>query len=222
MNKILVIAPHPDDETLGCGGTLLKYRGEGHQIYWLIVTTFTQGQGFSSKQISTRKNEIEKVAAYYQFNDYKQLDFLTTELDIIPKKEMISSISDYINFVEPDTVLLPYPYDVHSDHRAVFEAAIPCTKSFRCPFIKSVRVYETLSETEFGLFPDKFSFRPNVWVDIGNHLEQKIEIMKIYQSEFGIHPFPRSEQNIRALSTLRGATIGVIASESFISLKEII
>lgn len=170
MNRILVIAPYPDDETLGCGGTLLRFQNEGYEIYWLIITTFTQDQGFSSQQISARQNEIAKVVACYRFNDYKQLNFLTTELDTVPKKELIGAISHYINTVRPDTVFLPYLYDAHSDHKAVFEAAIACTKSFRYPLIKSVRIYETLSETEFGMFPDKLSFRPNLWIDISDYL----------------------------------------------------
>ena len=221
MHRVLAIAPHPDDETLGCGGSLLRLQNEGCQTFWLIITSLDQNKVSLSNQISDRQNEIKKVAAYYRFKDYKQLNFLTTALDTVPKNRIIEAISDYTNSIEPDTIFLPYPSDAHSDHKVVFEAASACTKSFRFPFVKRTYIYETLSETEFGLSPDSIAFKPNLWIDISDYLEKKIEIMKIYDSEFGIHPFPRSEKNIRALATLRGSTAGVNSAESFISVKEV-
>jgi len=104
----------------------------------------------------------------------------------------------------------------------VFCAMASCTKSFHYPYIRRVRIYETLSETEFGLRPDDHGFKPNLWVDISNYLEKKIGIMRLYESELGQHPFPRSEENIRALATFRGATAGVQFAEAYISVKEVI
>jgi len=222
MSKILVVAPHPDDETLGCGGTLLRHQNEGDEIHWLIMSMVTEELGFDHERIESRKKEIKVVADKYQFSSVHQAEFMTATLDMIAKNSLITEVSATILRVLPDTVYVPYRNDVHSDHQVVFDAVAACTKSFRYPSVKRVRVYETLSETEFGLRPDDVGFKPNLWIDISNYLDQKIEIMQLYKGEIAEHPFPRSEKNIRALATLRGATVGVDAAESFISLKEFI
>ena len=222
MSKILVVAPHPDDETLGCGGTLLRHQNEGDEIHWLIMSTLTKELVFDQERMQSRKKEIKVVAGKYKFSSVHQAEFTTTELDALANNTLIAEVSVTISRVLPDTVYVPYRNDVHSDHQAVFDAVASCTKSFRYPSIKRVRVFETLSETEFGVRPDDVGFKPNLWIDISNYLDQKIEIMQLYKGEMVEHPFPRSEKNIRALATLRGATVGVDAAESFISLKEII
>jgi LmbE family N-acetylglucosaminyl deacetylase len=222
LKKILVIAPHPDDETLGCGGTLLRHISEGDEVYWLICTTITEQQGFSAEKIEERKNEIEKVARDFGFTGYRQLNFKTTELDQVPRNELISSISEYVNKIKPHTVYLPYRNDVHSDHAQVFDASVACTKSFRYPYIKKVCVYETLSETELGLRTDDHGFKPNRWVDISEQIEAKINILKIYKSEIKDHPFPRSIESVRALSIIRGTSAGSMNAEAFILIKSIV
>ncbi len=220
--KIIIVAPHPDDETLGCGGTLLRHKAEGDEIHWLIMTTITEQAGFNKERIESRKKEIDAVAKKYQFCSVYQTQFVATTLDMVANSDLIKEVSGFFNKVKPDTVYLPFRNDVHSDHAAVFDAAASCTKSFRYPFIRRVLVYETLSETEFSIQPDGSGFKPNLWVDISLYLEEKIKIMQMYKGEIGEHPFPRSERNIRALATLRGATAGVNEAEAFISIKEII
>jgi len=220
--SIVVVAPHPDDETLGCGGTLLRHRAKGDEIHWLIMTTITEQAGFSKECIKLRKQEIDTVALKYGFSSVHQTHFVTTTLDTIANNELISEVSSFISRVKPDTIYVPFRNDVHSDHVVVFDAVASCSKIFRYPFICRIRAYETLSETEFSIRPDDNGFRPNLWIDISPYLEEKIEIMRLYEGEMGQHPFPRSEQNIRALATLRGSTAGVDAAEAFVSLKEII
>jgi len=135
--------------------------------------------------------------------------------------ELISKISSIINKVKPNIIYLPFKGDVHSDHKYIFDAAYSCTKVFRYPFIKKIYMMETLSETEFSLSTKEDSFVPNVFVDISEYMDRKIEAMKIYESEMGDHPFPRSERNLRALATYRGATSRCNYAESFMLLKEI-
>lgn len=223
MNKIMVIAPHPDDETLGCGGTLLRHISDGDMVYWLICTKITQSQGFTKERIEERNKEIEAVSNMFGFTGYRQLNFKTTELDQVPRNELVGAIAEYIKDIEPHTIYLPYRNDVHSDHAYVFDSSVACTKSFRYPYIKKVCVYETLSETEFGLRTDDGGFKPNMWVELsGGLLDKKIEIMNIYNSEIGEFPFPRSEKNIRALSNLRACTVNLTEAEAFMSLKTIL
>ena len=223
MNKIMVIAPHPDDETLGCGGTLLRHISDGDEVYWLICTTITESQGFAKERIQERKKEIDLVANLFGFAGYRQLNFKTTELDQVPRNELVGAIAEYIKEIKPHTLYLPFRNDVHSDHAYVFDSSVACTKAFRYPYVKKVCVYETLSETEFGLRTDDGGFKPNMWVDIsGGFLDKKLEIMDIYKSEIGDFPFPRSQKNIRALSNLRACTVNLTEAEAFMSLKTIL
>lgn len=221
-NNVLVIAVHPDDETLGCGGTLLKHKANGDAVHWLIVTSIQEQYGFTASVVEARRQEMEAVSSMYGFDEVHDLDFPTMQLDNIPFSSLISSISDVFRQVEPNIVYLPFKSDVHTDHQIAFKAAYSCTKTFRYPSIKKIVMMETLSETEFTPSTKEDSFIPNMFVDITDFIEPKIEIINIYKSEMGTHPFPRSEMNIRALATFRGATAGCEYAESFMILKEII
>jgi LmbE family N-acetylglucosaminyl deacetylase len=160
------------------------------------------------------------VTNAYGFSSVHQARFVTAELDRVPKKDLIEEVSLVFNKIKPDTIYLPHRDDVHSDHEAVFDAVAACIKSFRYPFIRRVLACETLSETEFGVRPGVSGFNPNLWVDVTDYIDKKIEIMKVYEGEVGEHPFPRSERNIRALATVRGARAGQQSSEAFMVLQE--
>ncbi len=218
MHKVLVIAVHPDDETLGCGGTLLKHKANGDEIHWLICTETEPSEVF----YHIRSQEINTVASRYRFDSLHTLKLKTMHVDEYTMSELVSPISHIITTIKPTIVYFPHKGDVHSDHRKIFEAAYSCTKVFRYPFIKKIYMMETLSETEFAPSTKEDSFIPNVFVDISDYMEEKIEIMKLFVSEVSEHPFPRSERNLRALATLRGATAGCEYAESFVLLKEII
>ena len=217
-NKILVVSVHPDDETLGCGGTLLKHKHNGDEIYWLICTKIDE----DSDYYAVRENEIKQVSDIYKFDGVFSLGLKTMRVDEYSMSDLIGKISKVINEVEPSIIYLPFKGDVHSDHRKIFEASYSCTKVFRYPFIKKIYMMETLSETEFAPGVKEDAFVPNSFVDISKYLDKKIEIIKIFKSEIGEHPFPRSERNLRALATLRGATCRCEYAESFMLLKEIL
>ncbi|GAA6133781.1 PIG-L family deacetylase [Oceaniserpentilla sp. 4NH20-0058] len=222
MNKVLVVAPHPDDETLGCGGTILRHINEGDEVYWLIMTEISESIGFSSQKVQSRKLEIDKVSIEYQFSGVEIAGFDSMSLDRYPKGELVAAVSKVIKAIKPNIIYLPYRSDAHSDHAAVFDAVASCTKSFRYPFISSIRAYETLSETEFGLRPEDGGFRPNLFINITGFKSRKIQIMNLYEGEMGNHPFPRSVESIEALATLRGSTAGCNAAEAFMILREIV
>lgn len=216
--KIIIVTPHPDDETLGCGGTLLKYKEQNHELYWLIITGM--GFAFSEESKKQRQKEIVAVAKKYQFDKIFQLGFPATQLDNIPLGDLISSISNVFQEVQPEIVFTPYPGDIHSDHKSVFDATVSCTKWFRYPSVEKILAYETLSETDFTIDPDANGFKPNVFVNIHGYLDKKIEIMNIYISEYGEFPFPRSEKAIRSLAYIRGVASGYEEAEAFMLLKE--
>lgn len=214
MNKVLVIAPHPDDETLGCGGSLFRHKKEGIELFWLIGTAIHEKEGWQKDQVEKRSDEIRKVTGVYQFKEVYHLDYPTTKFDNYPVSELIEKISDVIEKVSPEIIYMPFAHDVHSDHRIIASAIQSSIKWFRCPSIQKVLMYETLSETDFN-FIGYCVFRPNVYIDISEYLNEKITAMKIYASELGKHPFPRSEKALRALATLRGCQSGFESAEAF-------
>ncbi len=221
MKKIMVIAPHPDDETLGCGGTILKHKDQGDEVHWLIITSMEDIPEIAQETIKTRRKEIKDVSRAYDLDSVSELNLETAALDQYPLKKIISEIYSIFETIKPEVIYLPFQFDPHSDHRIVYEASIAASKSFRSPFIKKVRVYQTLSETEFSAEIEGDAFKPNLFIDISNYMEKKIEIMKLYVSEFHPHPFPRSEKSLIAQATLCGSTANCRYAEAFITIKEI-
>jgi LmbE family N-acetylglucosaminyl deacetylase len=221
MSKVIIITPHPDDETLGCGGTILKHKEDGDSVHWIIVTSMLGKHDFSPQLVQQRQGEIERVSGMYGFETTHNLDFPTTRLDEIPARDIIASLSRIFNDTKPTVAYLPNRSDVHSDHRVVFNAAWSCCKTFRFPSIRRVLMYEIPSETDFAPALPETAFVPNIFSDISPYMERKIEIMREYKGELKDHPFPRSEQNIRALATVRGATAHVEYAEAFMLLKEV-
>lgn len=221
MSKVLVLAVHPDDETLGCGGTLLRHKANGDDVFWLIATCMKEEDGFSRDDIVSRQKQIQNVANMYEFSRACNLEIPTTRVDEYSMNELIKRISKVIQDIKPNIIYLPFREDVHSDHRRIFTAAYSCIKSFRCCFIEKTLMMETISETEFAPAMNGCLFIPNYFVDISSFFEQKLAIMKVYESEVTEHPFPRSLDNIEAIAHFRGAMAGCKYAESFMILKEI-
>jgi len=214
MSKILFVSPHPDDETLGCGGTIIRSKIDGHELFWAIITDPSEELGWSKKQVKARQLEIKNVAKKYSFNKVFNLKMPAIMMDTLSMSQIIEKIVSIYNKIEPEIIYIPFLYDVHTDHQIISKAFQSTSKWFRSSHIKKILMYETLSETEFN-FAEKRSFNPNVFVDISGHLDKKIEIMNIYKSEVADFPFPRSEKAIRALAALRGSQSGFEAAESF-------
>lgn len=222
MTNILVISPHADDETLGCGGTLLRHAAEKQNTHWLIMTNADNSLGYSNEFIERREKEIDVVSSMFKFKSVHKAGFLTTTLDTISMNEIVSAISKVISEVKPEIIYIPNRGDAHTDHTYVYDAMASCTKSFRYPFIKKLMVYETISETDFSIKDGVGFFKPNIWVNISDYLHQKIEIMSVYEGELQSHPFPRSKKNLEAFATYRGSTSGYEYAEAFMLIKELI
>jgi N-acetylglucosamine malate deacetylase 1 len=219
MKNVIVISAHPDDETLGAGGTLLKHKENGDEIYWLILTNIFENQGFSKNRIQIRQDEIEKVAKSFGFKQVFKLDYPTMTLSSSSLNKLIPEISKIFMEVKPEIIYSINRSDAHSDHRYLSDAVMACTKSFRYPFIKKVLMYECISETEFAPAFFEKVFIPNYFVDITEYMDKKIEIMRIFESELGEPPFPRSEENIKALARFRGSSVGCHFAEAFQVVK---
>jgi LmbE family N-acetylglucosaminyl deacetylase len=215
MKNVIVISAHPDDETLGVGGTLLKHKANEDKLYWIIITSISENYGFSKDRVNSRDKEIDEVRKRFGFENVFFLNYPTTSLTSSSVPNLVPEISKIFQEVKPEVIYTLNRSDAHSDHRYLSDAVMACTKSFRYPFLKKILMYECISETEFApSFPEKV-FIPNYFVDISPFMEEKIEIMQIYSSELGDHPFPRSIRNIKALGTFRGAVAGCEYAEAF-------
>lgn len=223
MNKVLCIAVHADDETLGCGGTILKHKAQGDEIHWLLLTGPTESHpcNFTQEHIDARAERVNRVAAAYGYDSLEYLALPTQLLHTLDLRDIIQKISEVIKRIQPNILYTMFANDVHSDHRVAFDAVYSCTKSFRYPFIERIYMMETLSETEFALATPARTFLPNVYVDITNYIDKKLEIMQMYPSEIMNEPFPRSLGSIKALARLRGSRAGVMYAEAFQLLYQI-
>jgi len=214
--KVLVIAPHPDDEVLGCGGTIVKHVSNDDIVYLCIVTkTYTPDWTMSFAE--KRKKEIKNANRILGIEKTYLLDFPTVKLDTIPQKELNDSIAKIVRVVNPDILYIPHQGDLNKDHRLVFDSALVSIR-FNNKIIK-VRSYEVLSSTEWGRMYSPFI--PNTYVDITKTFEKKINAMIEYGKELKGSLHPRSIEIIEALAKRRGSEVGLKYAEAFMLIREI-
>ena len=214
---VLVVSPHADDETLGAGGSILKYKKQGHEVVWLNVTDMKEEYGYSRERISERQEEIQRVKQVYNIDAFYNLELKPAGLDQYSKSMIVQKMANIFETVQPEIIILPYGYDVHSDHKIVFEAALACAKVFRCTCIRKILCMEIISETDYAVSEN--GFVPNYYVNIDDYIEQKIKIAQLYQSEVKESPFPRNVDSIRGLAQYRGAAAGAKYAEAFRVIK---
>jgi len=216
-DKVMFISVHPDDETLGCGGTILKHKANGDQIYWLNLTngSLSHPYGFTQEQLDKRTQQLKDASAAYQFSEFINLEFPTQMLDTIETRILVGAVDEVISRINPTVLYIPNRSDVHSDHQVAFKAICACTKNFRKPYIRKILMYETLSETEFAPALAENAFIPNYFIDISEYMNRKLDIMNIYDTEIQPDPFPRSMHAIKGLAAFRGSRIGVTYAEAF-------
>jgi LmbE family N-acetylglucosaminyl deacetylase len=220
--RVLAIAPHPDDETLGCGATLLKHKAAGDHLFWLIATRGHEPR-WSQDLLARKDKEIDKVAAAYGFDNVFRLGFPTIRMDAVPLEELIEAIQKPILEAKPDCVFVNHFGDVHSDHRQVFEATMSVLKPFYSNRhgVRQVLSYEVPSSTDAMPANPARSFVPNVFRDVTEFIERKLEIMSLFETEVQPYPLPRAAESIRALARYRGATIGTEYAEAFALIREV-
>lgn len=218
--KVLVIAPHPDDEVLGCGGIIAKYLAEGHEVYVGIVTKVTEPL-FTEEEDVVNKQHCLNAHKYLGVTDTIFLDLPAAMLESVPRHELNSAIGRLIRDIQPEEVYIPHRGDMHLDHKMITDA---CMVALRPRFdysVKRIYAYETLSETEWDIPNTVNAFIPNVYVDITDYIDRKTKAMEEYRNQICEFPNPRSVQGIRALAMLRGSTISREYAEAFMLIREI-
>lgn len=221
MARVLFISAHPDDETLGAGGTIKKQVAQGDEVFWVVATAAYEPR-WTSDVIATKRAEVEAVAQFYGMKDFTVLGLPATRLDDLELGEIIAPVGDAIRAIRPDTLYTVGPYDVHTDHQALFKAVWTCIKPFRSAQdgLRRVLTLETLSSTDAAP-PLGSRFVPNAWVDITGFLDAKLAAMDLFASEAQSELLPRGPSAIEALARFRGAQIGVQHAEAFQLLRDI-
>jgi len=217
--KILVIAPHPDDEVVGCGGTIAKHAEKRDEVY-LCIMTKGYTPDWPEEILKNRPKEVEKVNKILGIGKTYFLDFPTVKLDTIPQKNLNDSIFQVVTEVKPEIVYMPHKGDLNKDHRLVFEATLVATRPVGEHKVRKMLSYETLSSTEWGNPIE--AFIPNVYINVSETIERKIEAMKVYESEMKPYPHPRSLEVVDALARKRGSEVGVKFAEAFVLIKELV
>lgn len=221
INNLLVIAPHIDDETLGCGGTLLKLKKLRKKISMILVS---EASGYTKdKEILIKKEEqVQKVKKIYKFNNFIRFGYPSSQIYKIDEKELITKFDGIIKKIKPDTIIIPFINDVHSDHRIISNVVQSCVKIFRKEYVKTILFCEIISETDHSLSSSiNGGFNPNLFIDVSKEFKKKIEIFKIFKTENGKHPFPRSLESLTSLLKYRGSQCNCNYAEAFMIVRTI-
>lgn len=215
--KVLVFAPHNDDEILGVGGTMARYISSGAEVYVCEVTA-------SLVEEYKKKLQGEALNAHKALG-VKETFFLNLTVVELPHegiRRFTGAVSEVVKKVSPDVVYLPFYGDMHTDHTAVANAVMVAVRPLVAPSVKAVYMYETLSETGWNYPTADKAFIPNVYVDITEYFEQKMNAMKAYASQLREYPHPRSIEALRALAQYRGSNVGLPLAEAFMCVRTII
>ena len=214
--KILVFAPHNDDEVLGVGGTMAKYARQGHDVYVCEVTAWLE-------QMECTKALQRTAVKAHDILGVRDTIFL--DLPVVHLKETATHVknkifSDVVKQIKPDIAFVPHVGDMHVDHGETTLAAMVALRPIENPQLKAIYTYETLSETEWNIPSVTNAFLPTVWSDITDTFELKLQAMSCFDTQLKEFPHPRSLGAIEALAELRGSTIGVRRAEAFSLIRE--
>lgn len=218
--RVLVIAPHPDDEIIGVGGTILKRAIAGDKVYVCIVTKGCSPL-FAKDLVEKGRNECKKADKLLGVHETIFLDFPAVMLETVPRHELNGRIGDVIQEIKPQEVYIPHRGDMQIDHQIVVDAAMVGLRPKYKHIIERIYSYETLSETGWNIPNVQNEFIPNVYEDVSKYIGTKLEAMKVFESQLADFPNARSLEAIEALARFRGATVNTRAAEAFSLIREI-
>lgn len=220
MMKVLVIAAHPDDEILGCGGTIYKLRKQDIDSYVLILTDGADKR-YSKEMKAALKNNAIKANKIAGTKEVFFGNLANQQLDTIPIIKIIQLIEKYIHKIKPDTLFIHHRGDLNKDHQLSCEAAMVAARPIISQVVKKVYTYSVSSSTEWNFTEGEDLFIPNTFVDIKEAINIKIEAMKCYVSECRPYPHPRSPEVIKAYSHYWGLIVGMEYAEPFKLVRSI-
>jgi LmbE family N-acetylglucosaminyl deacetylase len=218
--NVLLIAPHPDDEVLGAGGTIARLVQEDNHVTVVIVTKGWKPL-FPESQVEQVRGEARRAAQVLGVKVLEFMDLPVTKLSSIPRHEINGAFEKLMDKHEPELVFLPFYGDLQEDHRQVFEASMVALRPVKGRHrVKQIFCYETPSETHCSGRILSCCFVPQLWVDISAQLGTKLEAMKQYKSQLRDTPDARSLSGVEALAKFRGSVLALSAAECFMVVRQ--
>ena len=226
INRVLVIAAHPDDEVLGMGGTISKYISMGAEVAILIVTDGSTSQYRNAPNLEEiiyeKRSETYKCASILGVNKVFWGNLPDMKLDVTAHVEINQVIEEVINEFCPTVVYTHFYGDVNKDHRMIYESTLVACRPVSDQCVKQLFLYSVPSSTEWSAQETKSVFMPNYYVDIsGEFAEKKYQAMECYKAELREYPHPRSIQHLRISDTVEGNRVGLLSAESFMLIRAI-
>ncbi len=220
MKSILIFSAHPDDEVLGCGGTIAKLSAEGATIHVAFladgVFSRTGEKAIQQDELSIRRTAAQNACDILGVMSISFCDFPDNRMDTIALLDITKSLESLISEHQPDTVFTHHAGDLNIDHRRMHEAVVTACRPQHGHPVKTLLCFEVPSSTEWQLPGSAPAFQPNWFVDISATLNRKMAALDAYAAELRDWPHPRSKQGVEHLAHWRGATVGVDAAEAFI------
>jgi LmbE family N-acetylglucosaminyl deacetylase len=217
----LVVAAHPDDEILGCGGTVARHVAEGDSVKLLIMT-----DGVSSRLITKQLDKINRTKALKSaakilgVQNFVQFNLPDNQMDTVPLLEIVKTIEPIIQKERPDIVYTHHAGDLNVDHRKTLAAVLTACRPQPSLSVRQIYGFEILSSTDWSA-PQTNQFSPNLFVDISNYLKTKLKALKAYKKEMKPAPHSRSYQHVEILARHRGNSIGFYAAEAFMIIRDL-
>lgn len=217
--SILIFAAHPDDEVLGCGGTIAKLADEGKNIHVVFladgVLSRAEAQRNHQVELHTRRTAAQKACDILGVKSVFFGDFPDNRMDTVALLDITKAVEELIAKHQPEMVFTHHSGDVNIDHRRLHEAVVTACRPQHGHPVKTLLCFEVASSTEWQLPGSAPLFAPNWFVDISKTLDRKLSALEAYADELRNWPHPRSKQGIEHLAHWRGATVGVDAAEAF-------
>lgn len=223
MKNILVVAPHPDDEILGCGGTIAKHVASGNDVKVIIVTNGFLGAPELFKKEGTDRVRKEALESHKLLGVSQTffLDFPAPRLDSIASYKLSIAIEKVIRQNGITDIYIPHRGDIHKDHRITYESCLVSARPINNNPVMRIFAYETLSETEWAAPYADEAFIPTHFENISSTLGQKLKAFECFSTQIKSFPHPRSLESIANLSKVRGATVGMHNAEAFMVIRQI-
>ncbi len=218
--KVIVFAAHPDDEILGCGGTIIKHVAEGDSVSIVFICDGESSRVDGKKKIVSRNNTAISVSKLLGCNKPIFLNLKDNRLDDYNLLDVVQKIEKIINKLKPNIIYTHYDDDLNIDHKLTFKSVLTACRPLPGSTIHSIYSFEIPSSTEWST--SKESFTPQKFIDISKYVGKKKIALKMYDKEMRNFPHPRSYRVVEAIQNFRGASSGCDAAEAFTIIREII
>jgi len=222
MEKILIVAAHPDDEAIGCGGTIAKFAGSGCEIHALFLTDGV-GARMESTSVDTalRNESTEKAAQLMGIQSIEYGTFPDNQVDSLPLLKVVQFVEQHLNVIKPDTVITHHAFDLNVDHQIAHRAVMTACRPQPGFCVKTILNFEVASSTEWQTPHANQCFTPNWFVDISEQLDTKKQALMAYEQELHGWPHSRSIEAIEHMARWRGASMGCEAAEAFMLVRNL-